>query len=270
VAKVMFSSRIFGAKYKETLSYAAANDYDGVEWYFNSFRLPLNPLKRDDFLSALDRNSSLYYSFHLPTTDVELGHRNESFATAALKYLEMYAELLASWTTAQSYRPIFTLHVGANGISMENLDWERTIKNLSRLKEVVRKANGILCLENLKAGWTSDPEKHLEMVREAGVAITFDAGHAASSSLVRAGDCSVVELINRLQERICHVHLYGHETLDTGSHIPPDSWEEISDTCQTFSELPAVVGWVLELSDILSLEKTRTLLDTKLRSVEDL
>ena len=267
---MMFSSRIFGAKYEETLSYARANDYDGVEWYFNSFRLPLNPLKRDDFLSALDQNSSLYYSFHLPTTDVELGHRNDSFARAALKYLEMYVELLAPWTTAQPYHPIFTLHVGANGISMENLDWDRTIKNLSRLEEVVQRANGILCLENLKAGWTSDPEKHLEMVREAGVAITFDAGHAVSSPFVRAGECSVVELINRLQERIRHVHLYGYERLDTGRHIAPDSWEEIRDTCQALSELPAVAGWVLELSDIPSLEKTRTLLDTKLKSVKDL
>lgn len=267
MTRLMLSSRVFGADYRATLRYAVENAYAGVEWYFNAFRLPLNPASRDRFFAALADVPSLRFSFHLPTTDVEVGHRDPDVAQASLGYLDMYVRRLSAWCSRQPDPPRFTLHVGANSIPMEYLDWETTIAHLSRLRDVAERAGGILCLENLKSGWTNDPKLHLELAEASGAMITLDTGHAASSPLVRSGKQRIAEIIQQLKDRTRHVHLYGHETIDTGNHEPPGSWEEIRETCQALLETPPETGWVLELSTLSDLEATRAVLDGHLEAL---
>ncbi len=258
--ELMFSSRIFRASYREAIAYALKNGYGGIEWYLNDFRLPLNPVKLDAFFMALDE-AGLYTSFHLPTTDVEVGHQDPLVAQASLGYLKMYVKLLSPWLSSRRYRPPLTIHVGANSIPMEELHWERTVANLAELAEMVNTAGGVLCLENLKWGWASDPESFLELVERSGVMVTFDAGHARSSPPVREGRVSLAELVKTLAPRIVHVHLYAYEDLNTGVHIPPRSWGELAEAYGALRPLGAR-GWVLELPDLEGLERTRAVLES--------
>ena len=258
--ELMFSSRIFRSSYREAIAYALENGYGGIEWYLNDFRLPLNPGKLEAFFTALDE-AGLYASFHLPTTDVELGHRKPRIARASLEYLKMYVELLSPWLSSRRYRPPLTLHVGANSIPMEELHWERTVANLAELADTAGAAGGVLCLENLKWGWASDPERFSELVDRSGVMVTFDAGHARSSPPVREGRVSLREWVETLAPRIVHVHLYAYEDWDTGVHVPPRSWDEVAEAYMALRPLKAR-GWVLELPDLEGLERARSVLES--------
>jgi len=234
--KILLTSQIF-TNIKEALDYAKKNNYYGVELYLNKMRLMLNPQKTEEFFNELNQYPELYFSFHLPTSDVEIGHRNKFYAETSLKYLMMYIDFLRPWLTKQKYRPIFTLHIGANSIPMELLNWETSKDNLKKLGQYVSKANGCLHLENLKMGWTAEPKKLIDLVKYAGVNITFDSGHAAS------------------------VHLYAYETLDEGKHMPPKTWGEIKDIWRSIKSIKEIRGITIELTTLPELENTHDLLE---------
>jgi len=88
----------------------------------------------------------------------------------------MYIDFLQPWLIKQQYRPIFTMHIGANSISMKELNWSTTQLNLKRLGKYILEANGCLCLENLKIGWTAEPKKLIDLAKYAKINITFDSG----------------------------------------------------------------------------------------------
>ncbi len=261
--ELMFSSRIFRSSYREAIAYALKNGYGGIEWYLNDFRLPLNPKKLEAFLAALDE-AGLYFSFHLPTTDIEVGHRDPLIARGALEYLKMYVKILSRYLTSLNYRTPLTLHVGSNSIPMEELHWERTIANLAELAGDVDAAGGMLCLENLKWGWASDLERFRELVRRSGVMVTFDAGHARSSPSVQEGRVSLRDWTETLAPWIVHVHLYAYEDWDTGVHVPPRSWDELAEAYEALRPLEPR-GWVLELPDPEGLEQTRAVLESGIK-----
>lgn len=257
--KILLTSRIF-TNTREALDYAKNNNYYGVELYLNKTRLMLNPQKEEEFFNELYQYPELYFSFHLPTSDVEIGHKNKFYAETSIKYLMMYIDFLKPWLTKQKYRPIFTIHIGSNSISMDQLNWEISKENLKKLGQYIFEANGCLCLENLKMGWVAEPKKLIDLVEYAGVNITFDSGHAASSPLVLDGKLSIIEYINQLKPYIRYVHLYAYETLDEGRHIPPKTWSEIEDIWSAIKSIKEIEGITIELTTLLELEYTYNLL----------
>ena len=259
--KLMFSSRVFGTDTEKILSYAQAQGYGGVEWYLNSFRLRTPQTRRDTFFRSLDRYPDLRYTFHLPTVDVELAHGNLLIAEASLRYMQLYIEYLAPWLQQQSEPQIITLHVGSNSIPVEELDWHTALRHLEELGRFAAERNGMVLLENLKVGWTTDPHTHLEMIQRAGLkGLTFDTGHAASNPKVRGGELKLVEYVDLLRDHIRHVHFYFYESLDKGSHIPPQEWDEVAEVWRRVVNLPHVQSVVLELSSQEELEQTFKLL----------
>ena len=40
-----------------------------------------------------------------------------------------------------------------------------------------------------------------------------------------------MEYVDLLQGHIRHVHLYFYESLDKGSHVPPQRWDEVAEVC---------------------------------------
>lgn len=257
--KIFLTSRIF-TNTREALDYAKNNNYYGVEWYLNKMRLMLNPQKAEEFFNELNQYPELFFSFHLPTSDVEIGHKNKFYAETSLKYLMMYIDFLRPWLTKQKYRPIFTMHIGANSMPMELLNWETSKGNLKKLGQHVSEANGCLCLENLKMGWTAEPKKLIDLVKYAGVNITFDSGHAASSPLLLEGKLSIVEYINQLKPYIDYVHLYAYETVEEGRHMPPKTWGEIKDIWSAIKSIKEIKGITVELTTLPELEYTYHLL----------
>lgn len=258
--KIMFSSRVFGNDVQVVLDYALAKGYDGVEWYLNSFRLRTNSKHRQQFFAKLDQHPSLYYTFHLPTVDVEVAHKDPVIAMGSLGYLQMYIEYLAPWFLRQENSQVLTLHVGSNSISVDELDWEVGLAHLVQLEKFAAERNGRVLLENLKVGWTTDPKTHLEMVAHAGLGITLDTGHAASNPKISSGELNLVDYAEILSEKIQHVHFYAYESLDKGRHIPPKSWEEIEGIWCKAVSLPKLASIVLELATESELAQTFDLL----------
>lgn len=259
VEKLFLTSRIFHNT-NETLDYARNHHYAGVEWYLNKTRLMLNPNKIENFFRALNQYPELQFSFHLPTTDVEIGHKNQFFAETSLHYLMMYVDFLKPCLTTWKYKPAFTMHIGANSLPMSLLNWETCKVHLKKLGQHVSQANGCLCLENVKMGWTAEPRNLVDLVQSTQVNITFDTGHAASSPLVRKGKLSLVEYMDQLKPYIRYIHLYGYETLDEGRHLPPKTWSEIKDVWNAIKTMREVQGITLELTTLDELEDTFILL----------
>lgn len=257
--KLMFSSRIFKDDLDAALDYAQREKYLGIEWYLNYIRLPINRKSMKNIFKKLNKYPNLYYTFHLPTKDIEIGHLDPVLASASLEYLKMYINLLSPWFKEQDYRSILTMHIGANGISMDSLDWERTKENIKKLAEHAYNSNAVLNIENLKSGWTSEPELHLKLIKDTKAQITFDFGHASSSALIRENKLTISEYLKKL-EGVSHMHFYDFETLDTGEHIPPKDWLQIEKDWYLIDKYRNITGIVLELTSIEDLSSTRDLI----------
>lgn len=257
--KIMLASRIFNSV-KGTLDYAKINCYYGVEWYLNKLRLKINPEKAKEFFNDIDQYPELFFAFHLPTDDIEIGFNNQFYTETSLNYLMMYIDFLKPWLMKQQYRPIFTIHIGANSISMEKLNWDISKKNLKKLGQYIFEANGCLCLENLKMGWTAEPKRLLDLVKYAGVNITFDSGHAMSSPLILEEKLTIEEYINQLRPFIRYVHLYAYETLNEGRHMAPKTWSEIEDIWREIKSIKEIKGITIELTTLPELENTYKML----------
>ncbi len=229
-------------------AYARAHGYGGVEWYLDLLRLPVAPSARAKLFNRM-RGDGLGVRFHAPAADMELGHRDPAIAEASLRYLLMYIEFLAEIAPT-----ILTVHVGSRAIPMEMLQWERTLDHLRRAAEAGREREITVCLENLKGGWTSDPNRLLAMAETAGSAITLDLGHASASPFVREG--GTLEAFHAVVgPRIANVHVYKIETPE-GRHLP---LEGAAGHGPTLDALLAAGHrtWVLELSTPEDLEQTR-------------
>lgn len=255
----MLTSRIF-SELTEALQYASIHNYSGVELYLDKMRLPLNPYQAEKIFTKLQQYPEFYYSVHLPSTDVEIGHKNKSYAETSLQYLMMYIDILKPWLLKRNEQTVFTIHLGANSLPMELLNWESCKINLKRLGEHTASANGRLCLENLKMGWAADPKKLIELVEYAGINITLDTGHAASSPLIREGRLTFSEYIHRLKPYILYLHFYAYETLKEGRHMPPQTWNDIKIIWEEINKLKEVKGITLELTTLPELEFTFNLL----------
>ncbi len=259
--KIFLTSRVFTGV-KETLDYAREHQYDGVEWYLDKKRLMLNPFKMENFFQNLNKYPELHFAFHLPTTDVEIGHKNKFISETSLHYLVMYVDFLKPWLQAQKYKPAFTIHIGANSLSMRLLNWETCKVNLKKLGQHITRANGCLCLENVKLGWAAETEKLIDLVQYAQANITFDSGHAASSPQILKGKLSLLEYMKQLKSYIRYVHLYAYETLDEGRHMPPKSWDEIEDIWDAIKTIREVKGITIELTTLPELESTYHLIQS--------
>jgi len=256
---IVLTSRIFPTL-QETLQYASAHNYYGVELYLDKIRLALNPHRMEKVFYKLNQYPQLYYAIHLPTTDVEIGHKNNFYAQTSLQYLMMHIDFLKPWLLRQDFQIVFTIHIGANSLPMELLNWKTCQENLKKLGQYIASANGCLCLENVKMGWTADPERLIELVEYAKINITFDTGHAASSPLIREGKLTIAEYMEKLKPYIKYIHLYAYETLNEGRHMPPKSWDDIKIIWQEINKIKDIKGITLELTTLPELEFTFNLL----------
>ncbi len=249
--RIILSSRASFNRYRESIRYAGERGYEGIEWYLDYYRLPAWKGARDTFFSAL-RKSGLRYSFHAPTSDVELALKDKTYATLAFHYLKMYVDFLSDLAPLT-----LTIHIGARRIPVEELSWERAIDHLKRLTEHADSKRITICLENLVAGWTGDPERLMEMVQASGARITYDVGHARGGEWARQGRGTAVEFLNIVAPRVMNAHIYAYEN-EKGEHEVPDRKTPLSPILKRLSEA-GCRWWVLELNTYEETKETRRL-----------
>jgi sugar phosphate isomerase/epimerase len=249
--RIILSSRASFNRYGDSIRYAREHGYEGIEWYLDYYRLPVWKGTRNMFFRSL-RESGLRYSFHAPTSDVELALRDRTYATLAFGYLKMYVDFLSDLAPLT-----LTIHIGARRIPVEELSWDHAMEYLKRLTEHADSKKITICLENLVAGWTGDPERLMEMVHASGAAITYDVGHARGGEWVRQGRGTALEFLNIIAPKVINAHIYAYEN-EKGEHEVPDRDTPLSPILKRLSET-GCRWWVLELNTYEETEETRRL-----------
>lgn len=259
---VVLSSRASLNRYRESIRYAKENDYQGIEWYLDYYRLPAWKGLRDKFFNTL-QESGLQYSFHAPTADVELALKDRTYSAVALEYLKMYIDFLAELAPFP-----FTIHIGGRRIPVEELSWEYAMDHLKRLTEHGYSRNVTVCLENLVRGWTGNPEKLMEMVIASGAGVTFDIGHARGGKWAQEGHRTAIDFLNIVASRVLNAHVYEYED-ERGEHVAPGQDTRIFPLLEKLLAM-GCPWWVLELNTFKDAEETRRVVEDYLNgSVEE-
>ncbi|MDK2791078.1 MAG: hypothetical protein PWP15_1598 [Methanothermococcus sp.] len=107
-----------------------------------------------------------------------------------------------------------TIHLH-NGGSNEP-DFDTLLNNISELNDYAKKKNINLCIENLRKGFSSNPDNVIKVADYADCYITFDIGHTNYRDRIN--------FIDLFSDRIYNVHVYDIELDDIG-HVPPKNIE---------------------------------------------
>lgn len=116
------------------------------------------------------------------------------------------------------------------------------------LKALCRKAmqNGVvICLENMASGWTSDPERLIEVADKSGVSIVLDIGHFNSSECCRFNLWHRREVVEALGVFTVGAHIYEYEH---NGHIPAKDHYLLWDALEALF-LTKASWWVIEHND---------------------
>lgn len=222
---------------------------EGVDWSFTQKELPQNPKEASGIARKLSELRPLEVRYHAAFPTVDLGHDDPRKAQAAFRIFEQVCRLVSKLDGQ-----CLTIHVGLGRNTTEDLSWDRTLENLSRLNTVAQRLGVRLCLENLAWGWTSRPELFEKMLRHCGLWGTFDIGHAVVSPSIVSERFDLHDFLTPHAERILNAHVY-HLELDD-RHFPPESVEDVADRLDLLRTLPACEWWVLELRDEPSVRST--------------
>lgn len=251
--KLILTSRTAGDDYRAAIAFAREHHFDGIDWNLDFFRIPAASHARKVFVDAA-QNSGLPSRFHGPCQDIELAHADPQIAGAALAYLKMYIDFLKVFPDAH-----FNLHIGSRSIPESELSWETALHNLEELVAYGKEHGVTVCLENLKQGWTSIPEKLAALVETSGAMLTLDIGHARACLARAQSRLSVKDYIAPYVERIRDIHLYEIESPD-GRHLEPLNLERIGPILNYLLE-QGITWWVIELKDNAAIIRTKQLLE---------
>lgn len=227
--KIVCSSRPSRNDFQEAIEFALSHSFDGIDYYLDYARLPVASGAVSK-LRSLVNCANLPFKFHAPCTDVELGHMDDEVREMSLLYLQRYINAVAYLGGTE-----ITIHVGSKSIDPSEMDLEGGIDAVSRLVRHGEKQGVTVCLENLKVGWTANPETYNLLLTETGASVTFDIGHANASELVRNGTMTAVELVSMIKAPIRSVHAYEIET-PSGTHVDPENLDNIGGVIEALVE----------------------------------
>ena len=254
--QVVLTSRASGGDFRSAAKAATELGFAGIDWNLDYFRIAAASNARQPFLDAA-MSTGLPQGFHGPCHDIEIGHRDPFIAATAVQYLKMYVDFVQPLRDTH-----MTLHIGSRSISMDEMSWEHALKGLREVTEYGQERGVTICLENLKQGWTSEPEKLAELAEYSGAAITFDVGHARGSAPLREGRVTLREYIRPFANKIKNMHVYELENLE-GRHVEPIDLDGIGDTLR-WALTQGIAWWVIELDTYEAMARVKQLISTEL------
>lgn len=230
-----------------------------INWiYENDFALEYAP--DPEHLNHLPQQIDPYLKLGLPIRyhgflpGYEIGHQD---SVEAGKGLTVHKQVLDQ--IHGRGEQVFTIHIGLN--SRVSIDPDRALRNLQTLVDHGNSLGITVCLENLRRGYTSDPQIVADWAEKSGAMITFDIGHAVSCDRVQNGKLTALEFLETVSKRLYEVHLYGREA---DRHYPPSGIEPIRDLldCCLNTECH---WWTIELDDCDEALYTRRLVTNYLK-----
>ncbi|WP_064496364.1 sugar phosphate isomerase/epimerase family protein [Methanocaldococcus jannaschii] len=137
------------------------------------------------------------------------------------------------------------LHNGKYG----KINKETLIENLSIVNEFAEK-NGIkLCIENLRKGFSSNPNNIIEIADEINCYITFDVGHIPYNRRL--------EFLEICSDRVYNSHVYEIEV--DGKHLPPKNLNNLKPILDRLLDIKCKM-FLIELMDIKEVLRTERML----------
>jgi sugar phosphate isomerase/epimerase len=179
----------------------------------------------------------------------EIGHQDRAAAEKGLG-----VHLAALEAMAGRGEQVLTVHIGL--IKDDPIDAGRAEENLGRLAARGRELGITVCLENLRQGITSDPERVHGWAEATGAMLTLDVGHMLSCRRVQEGSIAALDFVEIFAGRLVEVHMYERET---DRHYPPRNMEVLGPIVDRL--LNTGCGWwTIELVDYAEVLVTRALL----------
>ncbi|MDI6891735.1 MAG: TIM barrel protein [Actinomycetota bacterium] len=238
----------------ETLAYAGKNGYSALDWSFDSEGLSVLDKDGGRFKVLLEGPAigGVEVRYHCFLEGIELAHIDPHVAEESLSILKFCVNKVREFGGGY-----VTVHIGLWAEFDGEISWDRAVENLSRLVDYGNARGIVVCLENLKAGLTSDPGLFLKLVELTGAKVTFDLGHANSSLHARNG-CSGLDFLKMVSLYVTNAHVYEAEN---PYHIAPQDLSVIGPMLEHL--LQTNCGWwVIELENKQEVEYTRTLLQS--------
>lgn len=248
------------SSFEKVVSLARENGYTAVDYSLDSQNMGL--LSHDILrIEELSRGSQLEVRYHCPFGDVEIAHADSQLAGMALSQLKaaiVYVQRAGGPARqTQAGGRYLTIHMGLNSKAHGELHWENGLRNLRELVKYGKERDVVVCLENLKTGFTSEPERFLELIEVSGAKVTFDIGHAASSLSARNGH-SAARFARLVAPHIVNAHIYEEEG---PGHIAPTDLTKIEGALKELVDA-GCRWWVIELTDPAEVKRTQQLLNS--------
>jgi sugar phosphate isomerase/epimerase len=155
------------------------------------------------------------------------------------------------------------LHIGSRGIPETELAWEGALRNLREVVTYGSEHGVTVCLENLKQGWTGNPEKLAALAATSGAGVTLDIGHARGCLARAQNRRGLKEYIAPYLHRIQNLHVYEIESPE-GRHLEPTNLEALRPLLNDLLR-QGITWWVIELKDNAAIMRTKRLLEREYR-----
>ncbi|HDP69696.1 MAG TPA: hypothetical protein ENN38_02675 [Actinobacteria bacterium] len=239
----------------KTMDYAVENNYPAIDWSFDLEGLSILKSDGQMFFNLMSKNEDIEVRYHCFIENVELAYVNSKMAEDSLDIFKFCADKIRDFGGR-----FMTVHVGLWSKNPEEISWNNAVKNLSKLVDYGEAKGVTVCLENLKAGFTSDPGLFQKLIELTGAKVTFDLGHANSSLHAKNGFIGL-DFLKLMASHIVNAHVYEREE---PHHIFPQDLSLIGPMLKHLLEETKCDWWVIELADRQEVEYTRSLLQSLL------
>jgi len=180
--------------------------------------------------------------FHAPI--IELGNPKDKNKTCLITLKNIIDEI-------KGYNYL-TIHLH-NG---REPDRDVLINNLLEISDYAKRSNITLCIENLRTGFSSNPNNIIELADICDCNITFDIGH------VNYKDRG--EFIDLFSDRIYNVHVYELEKNKVG-HIAPNNLDNLRPVLDKLLDNKCDF-WLIELMKMDEIINTKNMLENYLNN----
>ncbi|EHP89656.1 sugar phosphate isomerase/epimerase family protein [Methanotorris formicicus] len=185
-----------------------------------------------------NKNMENIVGFHAPIVDLGIPNNN------SLSILKNTVDMVSNYD-------YLTLHI-TNG---KEPDLDVLISNLSELVDYAKKRNVKICIENLKDGFSSNPNNLIEIADITDCLITYDIGHVDYKDRIKYVDI--------FSDRIYNVHVYEKEVPKIG-HIAPKNLENLRPVLDKLLDIGCDF-WFIELMDIEDIIRTKNMCEEYLK-----
>ena len=242
--------------------FAVKHGFDGIDWSFDLENLPQGPAEDSRWVELMSQLEPLELRFHCPFMKLDIGHEDVGKGRKAVGIFQRIIQMVSK--TNGKY---LTVHIGLGHDTTKILSWHDTIDNLHKMVRYGAERGVVVCLENLKWGWTSKPNLFEKLVRRSGAGVTFDIGHAHACETVRSQHYTAEDFVSPHPDKVFNAHVY-HTELSGVGHLPPEDVDQIRNRLQVLQRI-GCSWWTLEIRDTEGLLKAKSVIAAFFREEHD-